>query len=518
MTPDPRIRSGLRMLARRPRITTSAQLWVLALLSIAWVFLSITPLPPNDLWWHMAAGRTMVSEGAWLRENRWAYTLPPDAPYVYQSWLSETVLFVVWKLGDVPLLAMTRMVAIVGAYALMSAHAWRRSGGGIATAAALLLAIMASWDNWTLRPQTLALLPGAAFVVVLDGFLSNHTPARRLYLLPVLMLLWVNLHGSFVLGLVLVGLAWLGTLIDTIHNWAKRIDAPSQQRPLRTLTLAGLASGAAAMIHPLGLDVFPYIRHMLTNAPSQQYISEWQPPVISYNLLSNDMWFFIILLLLAVLMARSPRRASTISLLWFCALSWLAFGGGRYIMWFALLLMPLLAEQIAAHAGTQQQPMRTNLLVAVLALVAVIALPWFGLNRLLGAEHSTLFATTGQHRTMLADTTPIGAATWLNEHQIAQPMLANMTYSSYTVWSNPNIKVFADQRVDMFPIEIWDEYFDLQEADERSKQLQERWNIRSMLLDVRRDKKLLTFVTQTPSWCERYRDRDSAIFEHCALR
>ena len=67
-------------------------IWILASLGLIWLFLSLAPLPANDLWWHMAAGRTMVEERSLLTTNRWAYSLPADTPYVYQSWLSEILI------------------------------------------------------------------------------------------------------------------------------------------------------------------------------------------------------------------------------------------------------------------------------------------------------------------------------------------------------------------------------------------------------------------------------------------
>src|SRR5689334_17340477 len=111
----------------RSRFTID-HLWIVTLLALIWFFLSITPLPPNDLWWHMAAGRTMVQEGALITTNRWAYTLPADAPYVYQSWLSELIMYGLWALGDAPALVLARSVTITASYGLVAWHALRRSG------------------------------------------------------------------------------------------------------------------------------------------------------------------------------------------------------------------------------------------------------------------------------------------------------------------------------------------------------------------------------------------------------
>ena len=121
---------------------TINHIWVLTVLALIWLFLSLAPLPPNDLWWHMAAGRTTIAEGSLIATNRWAYTLPADAPYVYQSWLSEIFMYLLWWLGDVPLLTLARSFAITASYGLMAWHAWRRVGNGRVVTIALLVAVM----------------------------------------------------------------------------------------------------------------------------------------------------------------------------------------------------------------------------------------------------------------------------------------------------------------------------------------------------------------------------------------
>jgi hypothetical protein len=492
-------------------------LWVGTVLALIWLFLSITPLPPNDLWWHMAAGRTMVSENAWMTTNRWAYTLPADAPYIYQSWLSEVLLYWLWRLGDVPLLALTRTFTITASYSLVAWHAWRRAGQGQAVALALALAVLAGWSNWTLRPQTLALLPGAGFAVVLGEYLAGRLASRWLIALPALMVVWVNLHGSFVLGIVLLALAWLGLGLAVLGS-AHPADARERQR-LRACTWAGIATLIAATIHPLGVGIFGYIRAMLTNTALQQWFVEWQPPRNELNLLNSGFWFFLMLLLLAVLMSSGRRRPSATDLLWYCGLAWLAIDGIRYVIWFALLLIPLLAEQLASLFATRR-PVRSNPQLnaaygLLLGAALVATLPWFTPARYLGPSAEPLFATAGPYRMLLSNTTPIGATEWLAQHPIDGRFWTDMSYSSYTIWRLPEKQVFADLRAELFPEAIWKDYFAIARGDTGSLAVIDRWAITHLMLDLHHQSELHRLLVQTPGWCERYRDRTTAIMARC---
>lgn len=505
-------------LLQRLRGITLEHLWLASVLALIWLFISLTPLPPNDLWWHMAAGRAMLEKGQWLTTNRWAYTLPADAPYTYQSWLSEIVLYLAWQIGDVPLLALTRTLAVTLAYALVAWHAWRRvEGRGKAVALALFLAVLVGWNNWTLRPQTLVLLPGAAFVVVLGEYLGGRLRARWLAALPLLMMVWVNMHGSFALGVGLLGLAWLGQLFSAA---GKSEQAAAARQCLLPLTAAVLGTLLATIVHPLGIGIFGYVYRLLSDPPSQSLIIEWQPPTNAPNPFSAGFWFFLMLFLLAVLMSAGPRRPSAVDLLWYCALGWLTVSGERYAIWFALLLLPLLAEQLAStllprRPSAGGNPVFTLTYGAFLAAMMLAVLPWFSPARYLGAGAEPLFAAAGPHHMLLSSSTPLAASEWLEAHPIEGRFWTDMSYSSYTIWRLPEKQVFADLRIDMFPQSIWEDYRTISRGGPDSLAMIDEWQISHILLDSNFQSTLDERLAAAPQWCETYRDVRAVVFVRC---
>ena len=501
----------------RLRHVTLDYLWVASVLWLIWIVISMLPLPPNDLWWHMAAGRIMVDEGAWLQTNRWAYTLPYDARYIYQSWLSEIMMYGLWWLGDVPLLSLARTLAIVGSYGLVAWHALRRCGNGIAVALALLLASFASIDNWTLRPQTLALVPAAALVVITSEYLHGRLRVRWLAAVPLIMLLWVNMHGSFIMGAALLVLVWLSAAWTLLRSEPAARRAAFRQ--LGVWTAVGLATLGAVLLNPLGSGIFGYVRMMLSNTSLQTSFMEWQPPRNTFGLLSSGFWFFTIMLGLAVLMAKSVRRPSTVDLLWYCGMAWLAIGGSRYVMWFALATMPLLAEQLATLFGPRSQlqskPVLTLAYGALLGITMLATLPWFTPARFFGPEAAGAFASAGPYRMLLSSKNPIAATEWLAEYPIEGRFWTDMSYSSYTIWRIPEKQVFADLRVELFPETIWKQYNDIARGDQRSVEILNQWNITHVMLDRDWNKALLQQLQRTPGWCERFVDGDAVVLARC---
>ncbi|NTV63296.1 MAG: hypothetical protein HGA65_07135 [Oscillochloris sp.] len=487
------------------------QIWIVAGVVLIWLFLSLTPLPPNDLWWHMAAGRLMVDEGRLIDENYWAFSLPADAPYVYQSWLSELALFWAWQIAAVPGLALARLLAICLSFGGVAWYAARRCGHWPAATLALLVAALISWNNWTLRPQTLALLPGAALILVLLAYVGGQARARWLLTLPLIMAIWVNMHGSFVLGAALVACAWLGTA-----SMALRGDGASRKR-LPALTLAALASGVAILINPYGIGIVPYLRMMMTNSTLHAQFIEWLPPQITYDPSSSDFWFFVVVLGLAFLCAIGPRRASLVDLLWYVVLSWLGFSGIRYAIWFALALIPLLADQLAQllpapSASNGNQAIHHGLLAA-LGLVVVLTLPWFHPASLLG--NPRIFAASGPDRWLLATNTPVEAARWLADHPIPGPVWIDMNFSSYTMWAAPAERHLADLRVELFPPTVWQDFFTIATGDAQSMATIRRLGITHLMLDPQAQNSLYRNLKATPGWCEVYHDEVAAIIAHC---
>jgi hypothetical protein len=501
----------------RLRHVTLDYLWVASVLWLIWIVMSMLPLPPNDLWWHMAAGRIMINEGAWLQTNRWAYTLPYDARYVYQSWLSELTMYALWWLGDVPLLSLARTLAIVGSYGFVAWHALRRCGNGIAVALALMVASFASLDNWTLRPQTLALIPAAVIVVVTSEYLHGRMRARWLAAIPIGMLFWVNMHGSFIMGAALLGLVWLSAAVAVLRSTPDARRAAVRQ--LGVWTAVGFATFIAVLLNPLGFGIFAYVRMMLSNTSLQTSFMEWQPPRNTFGVLRSGFWFFAILLGLAALMAKSARRPSMVDVLWYCGMAWLAIGGSRYIMWFALITMPLLAEQLAAlfrpRAQPSSKPAVTLLYGALLGGIMIATLPWFMPARFFGPEAAGAFASTGPYRMLLSSKNPIAATEWLAEHPIKGRFWTDMSYTSYTIWRMPEQQIFADLRVELFPPSIWKQYNDIARGDEQSVAMLDQWNITHVMLDRDWEQALLERLRQTPGWCERFAEGDAVVLARC---
>ena len=178
-----------------------------------------------------------------------------------------------------------------------------------------LLAVSASTIHFLARPHVLSWLFAVISFWILDSIERESDPSRngqsrfRLWLLPLLMLLWVNVHGGFVLEFVLLGVFWLGALWtwwrtneSLLEESLRKIAAGKR---IRDLTVVGTATAAASLLNPYGWKLHEHIYHYLTNRFLMDHIEEFQSP--NFHGLAQRCFLLLLLLSIAVLIARGQQ-------------------------------------------------------------------------------------------------------------------------------------------------------------------------------------------------------------------
>ncbi len=329
---------------------------LLVLLPIA-LFLSITP---HDYWFYVRIGKDILESGAIPRVDTFSYTYP-ERPIFYQPWLSAVIFWLAHSAGGATLTYFLRYICIGSAYALVWAlMRYLGTGAKLATLLLILLGFSSSM-NWSMRPQMFAYPLFALMLWVLWHWQTGQP--KLMWTLPLITLLWVNLHGSFVLAFVLMGSALIFGAGDR-----------------RKLVIWFVASLFATLINPRGVFVWEFVPDMLTSASDQQFATEWRPPV-------NAGWqmniFFAWLLLFIPLAAFSPRRLSLLEWIWFLGFGWLALSGLRYVIWFmfimAVLTGPLLTELWKSFRPVSEpqvtKPTFNYVLAGLILLLPLMMLP-----------------------------------------------------------------------------------------------------------------------------------------------
>lgn len=244
----------------------------LAFISMFMLLLATFQLTDFDYFWHLKAGEYIVTQGALPDGDVFSFTRP-GRPWVLQEWLFEVVLYGMFRwLGPlgVKLLTVTLAMTALGiTYALL-----RRLAASPSIAFALLLSVFIPFSlGISPRPQLVTYVFFISFLYVLLSYKYFQT-TRYLLALPLLMVVWVNAHGGYMLGLALAGLF---VACEWASYWTCSERDSGQKQRLVRLTLAAVATALASVINPgfLGHWLYPF---QAMSMEAIRYVSEWQSP------------------------------------------------------------------------------------------------------------------------------------------------------------------------------------------------------------------------------------------------
>ncbi len=500
-------------------------LWPAVVLAGLGFLASLIPLPPNDFWWHLKIGEMIYTTHAIPTTNMFAWTLPADAPFTYGAWLGELLLYLLYRAGGLPLVTFARNLLVLLAFWMVGWTARERSGSWRLTAPALALAGGMSLNNLIVRPQIWAFPLFALYLWLLTRYAAwsearsaaeDRRRARWLLLLPPLMAFWVNAHGSFILGLVLVGIFAAGEALRTACSQARSgAECRPDALPWRRVGLlfgVGALTALATLANPRGIGIAAYVVDLLTDRPSQALVVEWQSPTPSGV---ANVVFYLSILALLVTLAFSRRRPTPTDLLLMGGFLWLAWSGMRYVVWYGMAVMPLLAEGWAAlwprlaALPARRHPVNL-LLLLLLAVPLLLAQPWWVERLPLPEPYWKQVWRESPIGPLVGVETPVAAVEYLRAHPGGR-LFHEMGYGSYLIWALPQQGVFVDPRVELYPYEQWLDYIRIGRGV-RYNELLERYGADRLMLDRELQGELIRALEDDPRWEREYADGRTEIW------
>jgi len=470
-----------------PKVKSSLAGFLLLSLVLAAIFTIVVlmPLEPSDYWTYLRIGDQIARTHAIPTTEFMTYTSGGE-PAIFSYWLASLLMLGIFKAGGLTLTALVMGLCVVGLYVLIWLCLRELKLGPLSASLVLLITALMGSNNWSTRPQNFALpLFGLTLLVLLKW---QNQRNRLLWLLPLVSVLWVNLHGSFILLFVLLFSA-------LIFGSGSR----------KYLSIAILLSLAATLINPYGFHLWTNTAGMITNDLIKTYSSEWQPPI-------NQGWqlnlFFGSLLVMALLAAFSKVR---VNLLWwalFLGFGWMALSSIRYVLWFSLVEALLLAQLAAPWLERFLDPRpvfprrKFNLIMGVLVLILPLAfLP--GIRQQWWAQSPA----------SLTDTTPVQAVDWIKSHpELPEHIWANWVTSIYMSYALPERPVWITNRIEDFDKQVFLDNQSLMRASYDWQKILDGYAVNVLLLDQAHEKPLITAVSASSNWIEIYHDERELIF------
>jgi hypothetical protein len=483
-------------------------LWFLVILVGFLFYASLIPLPPNDFWWHLKIGETIFLTHSIPTTNIYAWTLPAGQPFFYAAWLGELLLYWFYHLGGLELDIFIRTLMLGISFMLIGYEAQRRSRSWRITALVIAIGSLLSSNNLPVRTQIWAWVPFIIAYVVLQRYSEGNLRWYWLLVCPACMIFWVNVHGSFILGLVLPVIYFLG---QTVGKLIKQEDTLSWKK-IGWVGATGLFSWLALLLNPRGMGIIQYAENLLSNQPIQLLIEEWQPPT-PHGI--TNIAFYISILFLIIIIAYSTYRLKPSELLLITGFLWLAWNGQRSVIWYGFILMPILAQLIQClpikfPAFTPQKNWLNLAIAFILFIPVVLVQPWFVEKMPLPDTYWQQVLQDSQAGPLLSVHTPVEATEYLKLHPGGN-LFNEMGYGSYLIWADPDQGVFIDPRIELFPYDLWLDYIHITNGT-NNNDLLAKYGIDRILLDKILQPDLANALVMNPLWQLEYDDRYSQIW------
>lgn len=469
-------------------------------------------LTTADLGRHLKNGEMFFKERVIPETNLYSYTYP-DYPFFNHHWGSGAVFYAIERLSGFAGLSVLFIAISLFTFFIFFKIAAR---GSFAFAAALALVILPLLAARTeIRPELFSYFLSAIFFWILLDWQKKGSASRLIYCLPLLILLWVNLHIYFIIGIGLIGAFW-GE--DILLFFIKRRDSLVRAGYLARIKRLGgvfIVSTIATLANPAGLTgalapakIFNNYGYRLFENQSVPFLEAIvkYPPILYFKIAFIVLvasWITVLAQLIRKRVSFSPALLALS--VFFSAAAWLAVRNFTLFAYFALAISALNIGMLAAKKRENSVP-ASWILTAFIALVAFL---W---------QSSHLYQNISRGRGLGRSPGTERAASFFLQENIQGPIFNNYDIGGYLIYYlYPAQRVFVDNRPEAYPTSFFQEtYIPMQENEERWKEASGKYGFNAIFF-YRND---LTPWAQTflarraadPAWAPVFVDGEVIIF------
>lgn len=496
--------------APRPGITR-AQLAVVALLSLAFCWLTWLPLPVFPVWGEILRGSELWSRGG-LPIAETLMPLARGMPFVQTGWGTDLILLAASSGGYAALkllFSMTVIVAAWGVYRRSLSLETARTAALFAPACLISLVVSSSgiYDGVCL---------GMLCLVTVELLMAGERRGRFL-LIPAVFAVWANLHPSFLIGLLWLAATLLAEWFAALGTAGKPVEGQQRRISIRELALILELSAVATLVNPYGPWLYPAAWNQLANSRLEAL---GMGGALSIRSLTGMLGAAFALFTIVYTLRRSDSSQQW-RLLPITAVGFTAAWNAQIVPIWAISLSIAFAQSVTLLAlrndvrqsetpessGMNDKGHKINLAIAALLI-------WIGFS--FSAVGAAWFSSgkSVEPRSQLADDVPIGAAAWLREHPPRGLVFNPALWGDYLRLFGPrDLQVFATSAVDRLPASVWAEYQAIATGLGGADGLLDRYGIDTVVLDLRKSPALAEELRGTRVWRPVYRDDRSMILE-----
>ena len=459
-----------------------------------------------DFWWHIRIGRWMVDHGRLPSTDIFTYTVPTHV-WTDHEYLTEILMWLTYSTVGLGVLCIAFGVLTWAGFWLIYRQVRRQPfvivGIGLAVGA------IAGAPIWGPRSQMITFALSCLQLYWLQGYLSGRS--RALTYFPLVMVLWANMHGGWV-----IAFAWFGAAIAAeLAGWAWDRPNPAHRTHLRFLLIISAASAVAVAATPHFLSLYPYPFETAGSVAQQKLIVEWFSP--DFHQVYLRPFEAMAFLLIAGFALRRPTLYEF--LLTALALG-LALQSVRNVALFVAAATPVLINTYAEIWKDLARTRKWNFSLPARPIFAVITA--IVLVVIVGATALRISDSISPSTQMKLDASsyPIGAADWLAAHpEVGTRMYNQYGWGGYLAnrfYPQANRKVFIFGEAALMGDPLLNQYEDVQTLRPDWKQVLDQWKVDYIVYN--RGEALANVLATQPDWTLVYEDSVAVIFVRTTAR
>jgi hypothetical protein len=467
-----------------------------AILALGLFVLAARNVTDPDVWWHLRTGQLIVQGHKTLHTDPYSFTRA-GYPWVDHEWLSEILIFGLYRAAGYAglITAFAALIAVTFLLLFVRSPARPFVAGALTACGAI-----ASAPSFGVRPQMLTLLLACVFLFILEQ--SYLRPKLLWWMLPI-MLLWVNLHAGYALGIVFIAVFLGGDALDYAFGNRKTALPPAR---FRNLALIALACIAIIPLNPYGIAMYRYPFETLHSRSMLGYIGEWASPDFHQ---ARYLPFLLLILGTLGLPALSYRRLSARELLLLAVTLYAALRSVRHIPIYVLVAVPFLStimQALLQESGKTewfQRPLQLSYAKSVINAILLASFITFTVARVAYVIRHQPAAESKEF--------PEDAVKFFARVHPPAPILNHYNWGGYFIWKlYPEYKVFIDGRADVYGDSFIDEFASLYYVKGESwGSPLEKWRLRTIALPP--DAPLITLLSTQPGWDRIFSDGQTVV-------
>ena len=453
---------------------------------------SVRGIDEPDIWWHLRDAHSLLHNHVFLRADTYSFTAA-GSPWINFEWLSEVPYYLAFRSAGLQGILLVYFLVLSLIYIAVYYRCCDAGADCKDAAIVTLGAICLGGVSMAPRMLLFGWLSLMGLLLILDHFKKT---GRGLWLMPPLFLLWINLHGSWVFGFVVLGATIVAGLVG--GEWGIIVAKRWSASQLKQLLLWSAASVAILFLNPFGYRLVWYPFDLLFRQQNvMQYIEEWEP--VNFGDGNGKLAMILIFALLAKTLFSRRRWKLDEAMLTVFAL-WTALSHARFMFFAGLILAPVLAPDLKLFPPYERELDKPWLNAAI--VVSVLA----------GMVY--FFPSQSELWTKVNNTYPQAALQFMERQHLHGRIFNRYGWGGYMEWSAPDLQPGIDGRADIFVYKgIFIDFLNAMAVREPFE-IFDKYKIDYVLVQP---KQPITYVLEhSPDWHVIYSDKIAELFARTA--